>query len=205
MKKSKFFNRALVVLCVIAAFYFVGHFSAQKKIPEQVLPPVIKFKVFQSKNPPFNFTFEYPDVWHARERGYQGSYDMVEVMGAPGKNSPLMPGIFVTKKALAGGGTLNGLMDAWLKTEGRYRNFKVFSSRDIEVSGQKALETEYGYVLSLPLMSSKAKSITVKKEQIVVVKDNASFELTFIGTEEQFKIYKPIFRHALETFEFSEP
>ena len=88
MKKSKFFNRALVVLCVIAAFYFVGHFSAQKKIPEQVLPPVIKFKVFQSKNPPFNFTFEYPDVWHARERGYQGSYDMVEVMGAPGKNSP---------------------------------------------------------------------------------------------------------------------
>lgn len=205
MVKGIFFKGTAFVLCLSAVLFFTGHLSMQKKRQEQALPPAIKFKMFRSTNPAFNFSFEYPDVWRIQERGYQGDYDMVEVLGTSHKSTPLVPGIFITKRILADGGTSQGLMDAWLKTESRYKNFRVLSSKDVAVSGQKALETEYTYVLSLPLWDSSSGDVSVKKEQIVMIKNKASFEVTFMGTKEQFKSYKPIFRHVLETFKFSEP
>ena len=200
--RAEFFKRTVFVLCLIAVLFFLGHLSAQRKGAEPVLPPAIKFKVFQGKNPPFNFTFEYPEAWRVKEGGYKGNYDMVAVLGVTNKNAPMIPGMFITKRSVAGGGNPKSLMEGWLKTESRYKNFKVLSSEDADVYGQKALKSEYVYTLSLPLWNSSAQKVMVRKEQVVTVKGEASFEITFMGTDEQFKIYKPIFRHMLETFRF---
>ncbi len=203
MKNDELFKKAVFVLCLIVALLFLGRLSAQKTGTGPALPPAIKFKAFQSANPPFNFMFEYPDTWRVRERSYKGDYDMVEVMGITDKNSPVMPGAFITKRSLAAGGsTLKGLMDAWLQTESRYKGFKVLSSGDTEIAGQKALKTEYTYTLSLPLWNSGAKSVTMKKEQTIMARGGESFEITFLGTDEQFKIYGPVFQRVLKSLKF---
>lgn len=203
MIAKKLFKVTAVVFCVTALSFIMIKALVQKKETLQTLPPAVKLRWFQGKNPPFNFTFEYPEAWRVRERGYRGDYDMVEVIGTSEKDSPLLPGIFVTKRSQGSGeGTPQRLTEEWLKTEGRYKDFKILSSKETEIAGLRGQKTEYVYSLSLPLWSSQARKVTVKKEQNIFLSGNDSFQITFMGTEEQYKIYLPFFRHVLKTFKF---
>lgn len=172
--------------------------------PLQVLPANIPMKPFQGKNPPYNFTFEYPEAWRVNERGYRGDYDMVEVMDVSNKNALTMPGMFITKKNLRAGDSEEGLMKSWLGEEGRYRNFKVTSRGNAEAADQKALRSEYSYALSLPLWAGGAQEVRIKKEQIIFIRGDASFQITFVGSEDQFRIYRPVFDRMLQTLKFRD-
>lgn len=195
--------KIVTALVVIAGFIFLAHgFFSQKTEKAQALPPAIKMKLFQGQNPPYNFTFEYPEAWRVRERGYKGDYDMVEVMSPSDKAALVTPGLFITKKALRGSDTPESLMAAWLREEGRYKDFKASPAQGMTVAGQKGLKTKYGYALSLPLWTSNAQEFRIKKEQIIFVRGDASFQITFMGTDEQFKTYKPVFDRTLATLKF---
>jgi hypothetical protein len=161
-------------------------------------------KLFQGKNPPYNFTFEYPEGWKMKETGYRGDYDRVEVMGSADKNPLFIPGIFITKRPRKDGHTAANLMSAWIKEESHYRNFKILDSKTFSMAGVQGLETRYRYAVSLPPWSVSARNVGVIKRKVVFIRGDAAYQITFSGTEEQHKIYRPVFDHVLKTFRFTD-
>jgi hypothetical protein len=200
--KSRLFKIITGILGCVALILLMGYFAMQRHEGVQALPPTVKLKIFQGQNPPFNFVFEYPEAWRVKERGYKGDYDMVEVMSVSDKDTLVIPGVFITKKVLHPNDTAESLMKAWLRDESHYKNFKASSSKRTEVAGQKGVKVEYGYRLPLPLWTSGAQDVPLQKVQIIFIRGDAAFQITFMGTGEQFKTYKPIFNHILETFKF---
>jgi hypothetical protein len=191
-----------VLFLAIALFAKGAYF--QKNGNGQALPPAIKTKLFQMKNPPFDFTFEYLEAWRVSERGYKGDYDMVEIMATGDKDRLVVPGMFITKKALQAGETVATLMASWLKKEGRYEDFTASSPKNFEIGGRKGLRAGYGYKMALPLGVVGAEKVSFKKGQVVVIKGGFSYQITFMGTDEQYNTYKPVFEHLLRTFKFKD-
>ncbi len=193
------------VILVLAVF-FIMYFSFKNKEDRKppVLPSAIQMNVFSGENPPFNFSFEYPRAWRVMFRNYEGDYDMVEILNAGVENSATVPGFFITKSSLREAGTLEVLMDSWIKEENRYRGFALASRQEIQIAGQEALQAEYRYKTKLPLRTAGAPDTVIKKKHIVLIREDYSIQITFAGDEEQFNFLQPIFDHVLATFRFAD-
>ena len=200
--KSKVIKIGVALFILITAFFVSKSFFTVNPVRMQALSTSVKLKLYQGKNPPYDFTFEYPEIWKKTERGYSGDYDMVEVMGSVDKNPLFIPGIFITKRSHKENDTLTGIMGVWIKEESRYSNFKILDSKSVFVAGVEGLETRYRYTLSLPPWAVSSQEVGVIKRQMVFIRGEATYQLTFSGTEEQQAIYQPVFDHVLKTFRF---
>lgn len=199
-KNLRIFLAALLVLAA-GIFFFRFLAGGGSKVARQ-LPASIAVKLFQGKNPPFDFTFEYPAVWRVKERELKGQFDMVQVTGPQDPVTRVIPGIFVKIQEAKGSDTLQTIAEVFPKREQRFGGFKQLDNAEATVGGIKGRCLEYQYILKLPFQSKIAKDATLRRGEIFILRKHKLYQISSWMTEEQHKIYKLVFDHVLETFKF---
>ena len=193
----------LAILLVVAMGIFFYRFSEGGLLKEvRKLPASIALKLFQGKNPPFNFTFEYPAAWKVKEREFKGQFDMVQVTGYQDPATRVIPGIFVKAQDVKETVVLESLANTFPKKEQRFKNFKQLYNDEVAIGGIKGRRLEYQYILKLPFQSKIAKDTLLKREEIFIPRKHKLYQISSWMTEEQYEIYKPVLDHILETFKF---
>lgn len=193
----------LAILLVMALGVFFYRFLGSEPLKEtRKLPVSITLKLFQEKNPPFDFTFEYPAAWKMKEREFKGQFDMVQVTGHQDPVTRVIPGIFVKARDVKKPIVLKNIVDTFSKKEQRFKDFKQLYNDEVTVGGIKGRRLEYQYVLKLPFLSKIAKDTSLKRGEIFIFRKNKLYQISSWMTEEQYKIYKPVLDHILETFKF---
>ena len=124
---------SVIVISVLAGAFFFFRFQNGDVAfkAEQKIPDAVKLKLYQAKNPPFNFTFEYPESWRTREIGFKGQYDMAQILGPQDKKTGSVPAVFIVLKPLQGQETLSQLSESLLSDEKRFPKFKTLQKKDI--------------------------------------------------------------------------
>ncbi len=193
----------LAILLVIGMGFLFFRFPGGERFKDaRKLPASITLKLFQGKNPPFDFTFEYPAAWKVKEREFKGQFDLVQVAGPQDSASRVIPGIFVKAQAMKETVVLESLADTFSKKEQRFKSFKQLYSNAIIVGGIKGRRLEYQYILKLPVQSKIAKDTLLRRGEIFIPRKQKMYQISSWMTEEQYKIYRPVLDHILETFKF---
>lgn len=162
-----------------------------------------KYQTYKSSDPAFNFTFEYPETWKMLEsRGKTENYAMVHAIGPRDEQKEFSVGFFITIKE-AGDQTTDELLLKHIKSVERFKDFRVIKQRKKHVAGQPNPSAVYQYTMNLPLHKLNAKQEIMREESGFLVKEGKSYNLNFLGTEEQFEKYKPVFQKLLNTFRFN--
>lgn len=201
MKNKPLIIVVILLIIAIGSFYFLTHQTASS--PKQKIPASIKLKTFQGTNPPFDFSFEYPEAWEANEvRIAQQGLNMVQVFGPQDKLSKVVPGIFINLRQLKASAATSVVAEAIVQQEKKFKTFKSLFRKEEQVGGVKALHVGFQYALSLPMNSRRAKKTVLKREEVYLERKGMAYQISFWLTEEQYKIYKPIFDHVLKTLRF---
>lgn len=193
----------LAVLLVIGTGIFFFRSSGGGTLKEdQKLPASITLKTFQGKNPPFDFTFEYPVAWKEKVRDLKGRLEMVQVTGPQDPVTKVIPGIFVRIQEMKGSDSLETIAEVFPNREQRFGDFKQLYNAGITIGGVAARRLEYQYILKLPMRSKIAKDTLLKRGEIFILRKQKLYQISFWMTEEQHKIYRPVLEHILVTFKF---
>ena len=193
----------LAILLGVALGIFFYRFLGSGPLKEpRKLPASISLKLFQGKNPPFDFTFEYPVAWKVKERESKGQLDMVQVTGRQDPATRVIPGIFVKARDVKEAVVLKSIADTFLKREQRFKSFKQLYNDEVTVGGIKGRRLGYQYILRLPFQSKIAQDTLLKRGEIFIFRKHKLYQISSWMTEEQYKIYEPVSDHILETFKF---
>jgi hypothetical protein len=200
---KKILGVVLAVLLLVALGIFSVKFLG-KGSPKEVrkLPAAITLKLFQGKNPPFDFTFEYPAAWKVKEREFKDQFDMVQITGPQDRVTRVIPGIFVKVQKEKDAVTLESLAESFPKKEQQFKEFKQLSNNEVVIGGISGKRLEYQYILQLPLQAKIAKDTLLKRGEIFIPRKHKMYQISTWMTEAQYKMYKPVLDHALETFTF---
>lgn len=166
---------------------------------------MLKYKVFESKNPALNFTFEYPEVgWTPVEsQGRTEKYDLVYLSGPIDKEHGFTTLIHITEKPLKPNETSATLLERYLKMDSNLDKFKTLRKENKMVAGEQAASALYEYEAT-PLYRIKASPVLVKGKKIYLTRNGRSYEFTLETIGSQYNIYAPILEHVLTTFKFTE-
>jgi len=193
----------LVLLFGIFIYFKLGH-KGKNVLSESKQRSSVSAhaKTFRGTNPPFDFTFEYPESWKAHEVIKPQDFNMVQVRGPQDSRTKVIPGIFVTVRTVTVKMTPSEIADAILKKEARIKGFKEILRKDDPIGGVKALRLIFQYVLPLPMRFANAKDTLVKRQEVYLLRKGKEYRISFWLTEEQYKIYKSDLNQALKTFKF---
>ncbi len=193
-----------VILLAFAGYAF--YFSQKLDHKPRAEMAMAKQTVFLSKNPAFDFSFEYPEgEWRPREsQGRKQKYDSLYLQGPIDKLNEFAGLIVLTVKPLEAGMSASDLLEAYLTTASNLKKFKILSRKSMSVGGEKAFAAICEQEMLLPREKLDAKPVQVRQSTIFLVRGDKSFEFSFIFTAAQYSIYKPVFEHILKTFKFKE-
>ena len=90
---------------------------------DQRIPAAIELVSFRGENPPFDFTFEYPEAWRVSETKLSEDSHMVQVFGPQDPVTQVVPGIFATVKATSDQELSPVIAEAILKKEQQFKRF----------------------------------------------------------------------------------
>ena len=128
---------------------------------------------------------------------------MVHATGPRDDQKEFSVGFFITVKEMGTNQTTDDLLSEFIKSVERFKNFKIIEQKKKQVAGQPNSSMVYQYAATLPLRKLNAKQELIKTETGFVVQGEKSYHLNFVGTEEQFEKYKPVFQKVLTTFRFN--
>jgi hypothetical protein len=192
----------LLVLPFVLFLYFRANYAAP--VIGREASPSILWRTFEGTNPPFNFVFEYPGSWEAKEIKLAKAFNMVQVLGPQDKATQFIPGIYIKVKESNGGDLSSKFSGTLLKKEGRFRGFKKLHEGSVTIAGINGSHLSYQYILTLPMRSMNAKDTLVRREEVLVENGGKSYQLSFWATEEQFKVDQVAFKRVLKTFKFKK-
>ncbi len=164
----------------------------------------ILWKTFEWTNPPFNFDFEYPGSWKAKEVIVPGVLHMVQILGPQDEATKFIPGLYIKVKEFKGDDLSSKFSETLLKREGRFKDFKKLHEGHAVIAGGKGSRLGYQYVLPLPMRSMHPKDTVLRREEALVENGGKSYQLSFWATQEQFEADQVVFEHALETLKFKK-
>jgi hypothetical protein len=204
-KNSRIFFFVGIALLVLLIIFFM-YFKSDHGVLATSRPAAssISWRTFEGTNPPFNFVFEFPGSWEAKEIRLAGAFNMAQVLGPQDKRTKFIPGIYIKIKESKGGDLSSKFSETLLKKEGQLRGFKKLHEGSIVIAGINGQHLGYRYILPLPMRSMNAKDTVVRREEVLVENGGKSYQFSFWATEEQFKADQVVFKHALKTFKFKE-
>jgi hypothetical protein len=163
------------------------------------------FKIFEAKNPAFNFTFEYPGTgWTpAESQGSVEKYDLVYLRGPTDEKTKFTTLIHITVRPLEAGKTASELLEAYLKMDSNLTQFEVSHKETIKIDGENAVSALCKYK-AIPSYSLRVPFAAFKKQMIFLVKNDRSYEFTLNTLASKFNTYAPILERVLKTFRFKK-
>ena len=166
---------------------------------------MLKYKSFETQNPTFDFTFEYPATgWFPEEsQGRVEKYDVVYLRGPVDKNKKSGTLICVTIRPIGVEKIAPVLLKAYLKIDSNLDEFKVLRKEILKIGAREASAALCKYK-TIPSDRIKDPLVLFMKRMIFLVKDNRSYELTLITSAQQYDVCAPAFEHMLKTFKFKK-
>lgn len=162
------------------------------------------YLTYTSKNPELNFTFKHPPDWKpAESQGKREHYTTVDVVGPWDKENSFSVGFSITNRS-AEGKDAGKLLNEYLKTAGRFSQFKTISEKNISIDKTKTMSSAYRYLMRLPMRKLNSKDVLMKGETFFLIRDGKSYRFTFTGTAKQFDRYLPVFKKMIKTFQFTQ-
>lgn len=201
-KVTMVFGALAFAAALLAGVFVLFQNSRASFDMKRQMPDSIKLKTFEGTNPPFDFVFEYPEAWKVKEVQPSEELNMVQVLGPRDPVTKVIPGIFFTVQTAKGKELDPAAIDAALQKEKRFKDFEEFPTKEELIGGAKALHLNFQYVLLLPMWSQNAKDTVLKRSEVYTLRDGKIYRIKLWMTEEQYKIYRPIFDHILKTFKF---
>lgn len=165
-----------------------------------------KQTVFLSKNPAFNFSFDYPEgEWKPSEtQGRRQKYDSLYLQGPVDKINEFAILIAITVKPLQEGETASGLLESHLNMSSNLKKFKIVNKSTLDLGGEKAFSAMFEEEMLLPREKVDAKPVQVLHQTLFLANSGRSYELTFMSTVNQWKEHLPVFEQVLKTFKFKK-
>jgi len=200
--KKVIFISGVVLLAVLLGLFIRSGSKRVKLTPPHPTASSILWETFEGTNPPFNFIFEYPGSWETKEIMFAGKFNMLQVLGPQDKVTKFIPGIYIKIKEFKGRDLPSKFSETLLQREGKFKGFKKIHEGDILIAGMKGSRLCYQYVLPLPMRSMHTQDTVLRREESLVENGGKSYQISLWMTEEQYKIYKQVFDHILETFKF---
>ena len=202
-KKALLWILILLVLAGgVAAFFYFKPLATSSLNPKKQIPPSIALKAFQGENPPFDFTFEYPDAWKLKAHTFKDQLDIVQLLGPQDPVTRTIPGISFKIQKASGEATPASIAASFTKREGKIRGFNQLYNGAVTLGGIEGSRLEFQYVMPLPFRSKNAKPTLMKRQECFVKKGDKIYQISLFMTEEQFKIYQPVFDRVVESFKF---
>ncbi len=194
---------AAALLAGAIAYNFDDYFP---RGTEQKRKNMVQYAIFQSANPAFDFTFEYPKVkWSPEEtQGRIEKYDTVRLKGPVDLEKKFMTLISVTVKLEETGKTAADLLEEYIKMISGGPKFRVLSKKRIEVGGERASSGLFEHEARLPMDSLDAAPVMVDEQTVFWVRNGRSYRITFRVLAAQQKTNLPVFEHVLRTFKFKK-
>ncbi|MFH1800228.1 MAG: hypothetical protein ABH891_05230 [Candidatus Omnitrophota bacterium] len=202
--KKIFFVGGLVLSVLLLALFMYFRSNHGMLATGRRAASSISWQTFEGTNPPFNFVFEYPGPWEAKEIKLAKAFNMAQVLGPQDKVTKFIPGIYIKIKEYKGGDLSSKFSETLLEKEGQFRGFKKLHEGHVMIAGINGSYLGYQYILPLPMRSMNAKDTVVRREEVLVENGGKSYQLSFWATEEQFKADQVVFKHVLKTFKFKE-
>ncbi len=164
------------------------------------LPTSAQWKTFQGENPPFNFTFEYPAAWKTITSRFSGKFDLVSVSGPQEEKTRFVVSVFVTKKSVPSGKTVEQLAEDALSKKKGLPKFEMHQKKERKTGLGTMLGVEYQYTDILPLYAPQRQKVIIRNQELFLIKNNFYYRISFIGTQDQYNAFLSAFDHTLETF-----
>jgi hypothetical protein len=199
--KRFFFIFAVLILITAVAYSF----RFIKLPPKNQEAGMSNFKIFETKNPVLNFTFEYPGTgWTpAESRGSVEKYDLVYLKGPTDEKTKFTALIHITVRPLEAGKTASELLEAYLKIDSNLTQFETSHREAVKIDEEKAASALCEYK-AIPSYSLRVPFAAFKKRMVFVVKNDRSYEFTLNTLASKFNAYAPILEHVLKTFRFKK-
>lgn len=165
-----------------------------------------KNNIFQSENPAFDFSFEYPATgWSLDEsQGRTEKYDAVYLKGPVDEEKQFRFLIEVVVKPLQKGGAPADLLQAFLGRVSPWPKFKLVSKKEATIGGEKAFSAIYESEERLPIESLNGKPTMIKEQTIFLTRKDRSYRFSFHALADQWDASSPAFKQVLKTFKFKE-
>ncbi len=162
------------------------------------------WKAFHEKNPPFDFSFEYPTTWKMSTSQFSGKFDMVSVLGPQDTKTKFSVSIFIVKKSAPFNQTGAQIAENVLSGKKRFLEFELIKKGNQQISAGTVPYIEYQYVSLLPLYAPEKQRAVILNRELFLIRKNFYYQISFVGTREQYKTFLPFFEHTLETLHFTD-
>jgi hypothetical protein len=190
----------IIVCCLVVVACNLAQFKSAKPVQSATMS---NYKNFETKNPAFDFTFEYPKTgWKPAETaGRTEKYEQIYLRGPVDEKTKFTTILNITVRPLKDGGTVADLLETYLKMDSNLGKFKVLHKEIKGIGGEKAFFAVSTYE-QVPLHRIDAAPVPFKKQMIFLVRNERSYEFTLVTIASQYNTYAPILEHVLKTFKF---